>query len=130
MAALADRVQSAVMRSKLGTVVLVVAVAFLVATHPVVADAARQITGKQIKNGSVTGKDVKDRSLSAKDLKRGTVPVEVVDVRRFAGGSAEPGRDPRDHRQRVLRPDEHGQGRRLRHRGRQCLRAGDRRRRR
>jgi hypothetical protein len=42
--------------------------AFLLATNPVVADTARTITGKQIKNDSVTGKDIKDTSLSGADV--------------------------------------------------------------
>ncbi len=42
--------------------------------HPVVADAARTITGKDIENGIVTGGDVKNRSLAMKDFRRGEVP--------------------------------------------------------
>jgi hypothetical protein len=43
--------------------------AFLLATNPVVAEAARTITGKDIKNSSITGKDVKDESLQGADVK-------------------------------------------------------------
>ncbi len=52
------------MRTKLVSGLAVVVAMFLLVTNPLVADAARQITGKQIKNNSVTGKDVKDGSLS------------------------------------------------------------------
>jgi formylmethanofuran dehydrogenase subunit D len=37
------------------------------------AVAAKMITGKQIKNGTVTTKDVKNNNLTSKDLKNGTV---------------------------------------------------------
>jgi hypothetical protein len=56
------------MRSRILTTLAVLVAAFLLVTNPVVADAARTITGKDIKNGSVTGKDVKDGSLRAADL--------------------------------------------------------------
>jgi len=47
--------------------------AFLLATNPVVADAARTITGKDIKNNSITGKDVKDASLQGADVTAGAL---------------------------------------------------------
>ena len=66
------------MRSKLGTGVLVAAVAFLLATNPLVADAAKQVTGKQIKNNSVASKDVKNNSVSGGDIKDGSVSTTDV----------------------------------------------------
>jgi hypothetical protein len=73
------------MRSKLAVGGLAVVIGFLLATNPVLAEAAKQITGKQIKNNSVTskdiknnnltGKDVKDGSLAAADLAAGTIPT-------------------------------------------------------
>ena len=55
--------------------------------------AATQITGKDIKNGSVTTSDVKNRSLTRTDLKRGTIPVtrwllidESGDIEQQSGG--------------------------------------------
>jgi len=50
-----------------------IALGFLLVTNPVVADAAKQITGKDIKNNSVTGKDIKDNSLTGKDIKNGKI---------------------------------------------------------
>ncbi|WP_232679027.1 hypothetical protein [Nocardioides sp. R-C-SC26] len=58
--------------------------AFLLLTNPVVAEAARQITGAQVKNesltgadvrnGTLTGLDVADRSLRAADFRPGDLP--------------------------------------------------------
>lgn len=83
------------MRSRLLTGALVATIGFLLATNPVVVEAAGQITGGQIKNGTITSQDikngqvkssdVKNRSLRATDLARGAVPVEVKAVRRLAG---------------------------------------------
>jgi len=56
------------MRSKLVTGLVVGVIAFLLVTNPVVAGAAGQITGRQIKDGSVTGKDIKDKSITATDV--------------------------------------------------------------
>lgn len=61
------------MRSRTVTALAVLVTAFLLATNPVVADAARTVTGKDIKNGSVTGKDVKDGSVQAADLSAAAV---------------------------------------------------------
>jgi len=47
----------------------VIALGFLLVTNPVVADAAKQITGKDIKNNSITSKDIKDKTLKGKDVK-------------------------------------------------------------
>jgi hypothetical protein len=38
--------------------------------------AAKQITGKQIKNNSVTGKDIKNNSLTGKDIKDGSLSAK------------------------------------------------------
>jgi hypothetical protein len=73
------------MRARLLILIAIVTAGFLVATNPVVADAARMITGKDIKNGSVSGKDIKNRSLTAKDLKKGTI------VRGLAGAAGADG---------------------------------------
>lgn len=51
----------------------VVVAAFLLATNPVVADAARLITGADIKDGSVTGVDLKDVSVKGIDIKDGSL---------------------------------------------------------
>ena len=59
------------MRRRILTGAAVLVATFLLATNPVVADAARTITGKDIENGTVTGKDVKNRSLSKKDFRKG-----------------------------------------------------------
>ncbi len=59
------------MRSRtFGVAALAVASISLV-TNPMLADAARSITGQQIQNGSVTTKDIKNQSLLAKDFKPG-----------------------------------------------------------
>ena len=57
------------MRSKLIAAVGAIAVAFLLVTNPVIADAAKLITGNQIKNNSVTTKDIKNNNLTGKDIK-------------------------------------------------------------
>src|SRR5690242_3353550 len=56
-------VRSSSMLKKIAAGGVAVALGFLLVTNPVVADAAKQITGKQIKNNSITGKDVKESSL-------------------------------------------------------------------
>jgi hypothetical protein len=61
------------MRSKLVIGGLTAAVAFLLATNPVVVDAAGQITGADIKNGTVTGKDIKNNSVKGKDIKESSL---------------------------------------------------------
>jgi len=66
------------MRSKLAVGGLTVAVAFLLATNPVVVNAAGQITSGQIKNNTIKGKDVKDHSLSGKEIKANTVTGSEV----------------------------------------------------
>ena len=62
------------MRSRLVTVGLLFATAFLLATNPVVAQAAQTITGRNIKDGSITSQDIKDRSLLARDFGAGQLP--------------------------------------------------------
>ena len=57
------------MRTNIALAGLGTLTAFLLATNPVVAEAARTITGKDIKNNSITGKDVKDQSLVGADVK-------------------------------------------------------------
>jgi hypothetical protein len=82
------------MRSKIGYGVIGITVAFLLATNPVVVNAAGQIGSAQIKNNSIKSKDiknnqvksvdVKDGSLTAADLAAGTIPVEIKAVRRLS----------------------------------------------
>jgi hypothetical protein len=99
------------MRSKLLIGGLCAAVAFLLATSPVVAQAAAFITsadimnntikgkdvkdsglkGKDIKDRSLTGADVGDGSLTSSDLAAGTIPdPQVKSFRRFEGGTDTP----------------------------------------
>jgi hypothetical protein len=85
--------QDCVMRSKLATGLVAVIAAFLVATNPVVADGARQITGKQIKDGSVTGKDVKDGSLVAPDFASGQLPAGAAGPQGVQGPPGVPGQN-------------------------------------
>ena len=48
---------------------LVAVLAFLVVTNPVMAEAGKQITGKQIQNGTVTSADLKNNNVKSKDIK-------------------------------------------------------------
>jgi hypothetical protein len=57
------------MRSKIGVGLLGVAVAFLLATNPVVVNAAGQITSAQIKNNTIKSKDIKDNQVKSADVK-------------------------------------------------------------
>ncbi len=50
------------MRNKLAAGGLAIVVGFLLATNPVVVNAAGQITGAQIKNNSVASKDIKNNT--------------------------------------------------------------------
>jgi len=61
------------MLRKLGTWLLVMVVAFLLATNPVVVEAAGQITSGDIKNSSIKGKDVKNDSLGGADIREATL---------------------------------------------------------
>ena len=65
------------MRTRLLAGLVVVLTALLLTTTPVVAQAAKLITGKNIKDSSVTGKDIKNDSLTGADVKEsglGKVP--------------------------------------------------------
>jgi hypothetical protein len=42
------------------------------------ATAAKLVTGKNVKNGSLTGSDVKNGSLTGKDIKRGSVTLDRI----------------------------------------------------
>jgi hypothetical protein len=57
------------MRSKLFTAGTVLALGFLIATNPVLADAARQVTSKQIKNNTIKSKDIKDNAIEGGDVR-------------------------------------------------------------
>ncbi|QNN55051.1 collagen-like protein [Nocardioides mesophilus] len=63
------------MKPKALSVACVATIGFLLATNPVVANAARTITGADIKDGTVTSADVKDHSLRAKDFRRSQLPT-------------------------------------------------------
>jgi hypothetical protein len=64
------------MRTKLISTCAVLIAAFLLVTNPMVADAAKLITGGQIKNNTVTGKDVKEASLAAVPKANGLTPLK------------------------------------------------------
>jgi hypothetical protein len=74
------------MRNKLAIGALAVSVGFLLATNPVVSEAAGQVTGKQIKNNSVTGKDIKDGKVSGADVADGSLEGTDVKDGSLAGG--------------------------------------------
>jgi hypothetical protein len=67
------------MHSKLFVGGVTAAVAVLLATNPVVVDAAGQISGSQIKNNSVASKDVKNNSLKGGDVKDNSLGGADVD---------------------------------------------------
>ncbi len=79
------------MRSKLIAATGAVAVTFLLVTNPMVADAARMITGRDIKDGTVTSADIKNRSLLAKDFKDGELPMGTQGEPGAAGPMGPPG---------------------------------------
>ncbi|MCW2796185.1 hypothetical protein [Nocardioides sp.] len=64
------------MRNKLIVSCAVMVTAFLLATNPVVAQAAHLITGGQIKNNSVTGQDIKESSLGAVPKANALTPLK------------------------------------------------------
>lgn len=88
------------MRSKLMTGALVGTIGFLLATNPVVVDAAGQITSGQIKNNTIKSNDIKNNQIKSADIKNGAiqtvdlatdaVPRQISALRRlaFEGGSA------------------------------------------
>jgi hypothetical protein len=76
------------MTSKLVVAGLTATAAFLLATNPVVVDAAGQITGTQIKNGSLKGKDVKDDSLTGKDVAESTLSTVPSATNATTAGNA------------------------------------------
>lgn len=61
------------MRSKLGIGVMGIVVAFLLATNPVVVNAAGQITSKQIKNETIKSKDIKNSQIKGIDVRDDTL---------------------------------------------------------
>lgn len=66
------------MKRTLGYVGLGTAFTFLFATNPVVAEAARMITGDDIKDGSITSVDIDNGTLKGKDLAKGTIAKLAV----------------------------------------------------
>lgn len=61
------------MRIKTFTLLVAFLAAVLLLATPLGAQAAKLITGKQIKDSSLTGKDVKDNSLAGKDINEGSL---------------------------------------------------------
>jgi autotransporter adhesin len=61
------------MRTKTIALFAALLAAVLLLVTPLGAQAAKLITGKQIKDSSLTGKDVKDNSLTGKDVAEGTL---------------------------------------------------------
>ena len=57
------------MHSKLFTACTVVVLGFLIVTNPVVADAAKLVTSKQIKNNTIKSKDIKDKTIEGVDVR-------------------------------------------------------------
>jgi len=76
------------MRSKLMVVGLTAALAFLLATNPVVVEAAGQITSGDIKNNTIKGKDVKDGSLVGADIAADSLTGGDVQEATLAGVNA------------------------------------------
>jgi hypothetical protein len=66
------------MRSKLTLVIGAIAVACLLATAPVVVEAAGLVTSGQIKNDTIRSIDVKNNNLKGTDVKDGT--IKGIDV--------------------------------------------------
>ena len=62
------------MRGKLVTALAAVVITVLLVTNPLVADAARQISGRDIKSNTITSQQIKNGTLQAKDFKRGQLP--------------------------------------------------------
>ena len=56
------------MRRKIAFGSAAAVVAALVVSNPIVADAARRITGDDIRNGSIESKDIQNRTLKSKDI--------------------------------------------------------------
>lgn len=63
------------MRLKLTAAVVIAALAVLALTNPVIAQTAKKITGKNIKDSSVTTKDIRNGSLLSADFARGQLPA-------------------------------------------------------
>lgn len=74
------------MRTKLLTSCAVLLAAFLLATNPVVAHAARLVTGGDIKNGSVTTQDIKDGSLTGADIRDEGIKGADIKTSSITGG--------------------------------------------
>jgi hypothetical protein len=77
------------MRSKLAVGGLTVVVAFLLATNPVVVNAAGLITGADIKDNSVKSKDIKDNNLTGNDVKNGSLAGADVQDNSLAGADVQ-----------------------------------------
>ena len=78
------------MRSKIAVGGLTVVVALLLATNPVVVDAAGQITSGDIKNNTIKSKDIKDNQIKSADVKDGGLTAADVAPNTFlaANGTA------------------------------------------
>jgi hypothetical protein len=79
------------MNRKLAVPALALVLGFLVVTNPVVAEAAKQITGASIKDGSITSADIKNRSLLAADFKAGQLPAGATGATGAAGATGPQG---------------------------------------
>ena len=71
------------------TLAITAVLGFLVATNPVVSDAAATLTGKDIKNGSLTGKDIKNNSLKGTKVKDGSLSGVDVKDGSLSGGDVQ-----------------------------------------
>lgn len=80
------------MRTKTIALLAALVAAVLLVATPVGAQAAKLITGKQIRDGSVTGKDIKNGSLTGKDVAEstlGTVPSAKKATTATTAGTAD-----------------------------------------
>lgn len=75
------------MRPKLIATLATVSVAFLLVTNPVVADAARMISGQDIEPNSVTGYNIKNDTVASRDVKDGSLRSEDFKDGEIPGGS-------------------------------------------
>ena len=84
------------MRFKRVPVLIVLAIVAALVASPWSAEAARLITGRQIKNNSVTGADIKDGSLTARDFAAGQLPAGARGVKGDNGAKGDTGLAGRD----------------------------------
>lgn len=63
-------------RSRRIAVIAATAITVLFVSQPLMAEAAKMITGKQIKNGTVTSADIKNNNLKSADIKNGSLKAK------------------------------------------------------